>query len=164
MPYADSTLSRHRQQGGALWQGWVKAARESQRSSKRRPKSNILLSAVLYKMLYGIMHISDWFFLLLVLNAYRIVPLNKIGSWRMIDSLDLNVCKGSLAISIPSMMILPIQKKNDSLLGCWLCHSHWQRHGSLSACNILQQEQAWSCISHYSITKQVLVKQQAQSS
>lgn len=46
-------------------------------------------------------------------NAYLIVPLNKIGSWRMIDSLDLNVCKGSFAISMPSMIILPIQKKID---------------------------------------------------
>lgn len=55
-------------------------------------------------------------FLLLGLSAYRIVPLNKIGSWRMIDSLDLNVCKGSLAISIPSMIILPIQKKMECLL------------------------------------------------
>lgn len=77
----------------------------------------------------GIMHTVTGF-LLLVLNAYRIVPLNKIGSWRMIDSLDLNVCKGSLAISMPSMIILPMQKKNDRLLV--MPHSHWQRHGSLS--------------------------------
>lgn len=63
-------------------------------------------------MTYKQLHI---FYLLLVLNTYRIVPLNKIGSWRMIDSLDLNVCKGSLAISIPSMIILPIQKKADSV-------------------------------------------------
>lgn len=41
----------------------------------------------------------------------------------MIDSLDLNVCKGSLAISIPSMIILPIQKKMDSLLDCLSCHT-----------------------------------------
>ena len=41
----------------------------------------------------------------------------------MIDSLDLNVCKGSLAISIPSMIILPIQKKMDSLLDCLSCYT-----------------------------------------
>jgi len=66
---------------------------------------------------------SLYVFLLLVFNSYRIVPLNKIGSWRMIDSLDLNVCKGSLAISIPSMIILPIQKKMDSLLDCLSCYT-----------------------------------------
>lgn len=99
------------------------------------------------------------------LSAYRIVPLNKIGSWRMIDSLDLNVCKGSLAISMPSMIILPIQKENGESAGLFITpHSCWQRHGSLSACNTLQQEQALNCKSLYSLMKQALVKQHAQFS
>lgn len=108
-------------------------------------------------MTYKQLHV---FYLLLVLNTYRIVPLNKIGSWRMIDSLDLNVCKGSLAISIPSMIILPIQKKADSVF--IVPHSCWQRHGSLPGWKAVQQEQALYHIPPSSLKKHALTKKQAQ--
>lgn len=37
------------------------------------------------------------------------VPLNRMGSWRIIDKRDLRVCRGSLAMSISSMTILPVK-------------------------------------------------------
>lgn len=39
------------------------------------------------------------------------VPLNRMGSWRMIDKRDLRVCRGSLAMSISSMTIFPVKEK-----------------------------------------------------
>lgn len=40
--------------------------------------------------------------------SYRMVPLNKMGSWRMMENRDLRVCRGSLAMSMSSMMIRPV--------------------------------------------------------
>lgn len=42
-----------------------------------------------------------------VLSTYRMVPLNRMGSCRMMDSRERSVCSGSLAMSISSMTILP---------------------------------------------------------
>lgn len=39
--------------------------------------------------------------------AYRMDPLNNIGSWRMMESLERKVSRGSLEISIPSIIIDP---------------------------------------------------------
>lgn len=39
------------------------------------------------------------------------VPLNRIGSWRMMDSRDLRVCRGSLEMSMLSITILPVWQK-----------------------------------------------------
>lgn len=39
------------------------------------------------------------------------VPLNRIGSWRMMDSRDLRVCRGSLEMSMLSITILPVWRK-----------------------------------------------------
>lgn len=49
---------------------------------------------------------------MLITSVYLIDPLNKTGSWRMIESRDLRVCRGSLQMSIPSMMIFPANKQN----------------------------------------------------
>lgn len=38
------------------------------------------------------------------------VPLNRMGSWRMMDSRDLRVCRGSLEMSMLSITILPKEK------------------------------------------------------
>lgn len=44
--------------------------------------------------------------------SYRMVPLNKMGSWRMMENLDLRVCRGSLAMSMSSMMIRPVWRED----------------------------------------------------
>lgn len=43
------------------------------------------------------------------------VPLNRMGSCRMMDKRDLRVCRGSLAMSISSMTILPVKEKGRFL-------------------------------------------------
>ena len=40
---------------------------------------------------------------------YLIVPLNKIGSWGMIDNLLLNTSNSNFEMSIPSILIIPSQ-------------------------------------------------------
>ena len=45
--------------------------------------------------------------------SYRMVPLNKMGSWRMMENLDLRVCRGSLAMSMSSMMIRPVWREDQ---------------------------------------------------
>lgn len=43
--------------------------------------------------------------------VYRMVPLNRMGSCRMMDSRERRVCRGSLAMSISSITILPWREK-----------------------------------------------------
>lgn len=43
---------------------------------------------------------------------YLMVPLNRMGSWRIIDKRDLRVCRGSLEMSISSMTILPVKENS----------------------------------------------------
>lgn len=43
--------------------------------------------------------------------TYLMEPLNSIGSCRMIESLERSVCSGNLEMSIPSMTIFPVKKK-----------------------------------------------------
>lgn len=43
------------------------------------------------------------------LYIYRMVPLNKTGSWGIIDNLVLNNFNFTFAISIPSILIFPAE-------------------------------------------------------
>lgn len=41
-------------------------------------------------------------------GAHRMVPLKRTGSCRIMDRRERSVCRGSLAISMPSMMMRPV--------------------------------------------------------
>lgn len=47
----------------------------------------------------------------LLVKLYRMVPLKRMGSWRMMDKRDLRVCRGSLAMSMLSITILPVTRR-----------------------------------------------------
>ena len=46
-------------------------------------------------------------------SSYRMVPLNRMGSCRMMDRRDRRVCRGSLAMSMSSITILPVRKQKS---------------------------------------------------
>lgn len=43
-------------------------------------------------------------------GSYLMVPLKRTGSCRMMDKRERSVCSGSLAMSMPSMMMRPIER------------------------------------------------------
>lgn len=47
------------------------------------------------------------------IHAYRMEPLNNTGSWRIMDSLDRSVWRGSLEMSTPSIMIFPVPNSRE---------------------------------------------------
>lgn len=53
----------------------------------------------------------------LMANTYRMEPLNRTGSCRMMESRDRSVCRGNLLMSIPSITILPVSKNTQNTWG-----------------------------------------------
>lgn len=51
----------------------------------------------------------------LMAYTYRMEPLNRIGSWRMMESRDRSVCRGNLLMSIPSITILPVSDNMQNM-------------------------------------------------